>query len=127
MADGQRNAADKRQVEAAARSAKDERRLERDDSRAVLATVQGRRFVWRLLESAGVFKSVMAPDGVIQYQAGRQDFGHELMALVERADPEALFTMMREAQAERGKQRRTRTAVQTPSASEGEHDDADDV
>lgn len=127
MADGQRNAADKRQVEAAARAAKDEARLELNDLRGLLSTPQGRRTLWRLLERAGVFKSVMAPDGVIQYQAGKQDFGHELMALIERANPEALFTMMREAQAERSKQRRTRKAVQTPSASEGEHDDADDV
>lgn len=125
MAVGQGNAADRRQVEAASRRQKDARRQELEDVKVVLSSRPGRRFVWRLLEQARIFASVMAADGVIQYQAGRQDFGHELMALLEQADGEALFTMMREAREERVKQERSRTAEQTPSA--GGNDDAQDV
>ena len=116
MDQGQGNAADPRQVKAASRRQKDARRQELEDVRAVLASRPGRRFIWRLLERCKVFGSVMATDGVIQYQAGRQDFGHELMALLEESDGEALFTLMREARDERIKQERSRAADNTPSA-----------
>jgi hypothetical protein len=115
------NTADPKQVGARARRAKDAARRRHDDTKAVLSTPAGRRLIWYLLERAGVFESVMGPDGVIQYQAGRQDFGHEIMALVEASDPEAIFALMREARDERIKEQRTQQAEQTPAVKdEGE-------
>ena len=95
-----RNAADPEQVRRAARKEK-RRAIKREDViRAVLATPFGRAMLWSLLENAGVFRSIFNRDvATMGFNAGRQDFGHELMADLIDADPAGYELMEREARA----------------------------
>lgn len=66
------------------------------DLQAVLATPEGRRVIWSLLQRAGVFESIWENSAKIHYNAGQQDFGHALMADIVDAGEEFFFTMMTE-------------------------------
>jgi len=114
-----KNATSKRQVKFAERKAKEAALQALEDLREVLATEVGRRVVYRLLKSCSVFESIAAPLELIAYNAGRQDVGHYLMALIEQADDTAIFTMMQEATVAKRKDARERDAVHT------EKDDTD--
>lgn len=102
----QRNAADPQQVKHAARKARmaEERLL--DATRAVMDTVSGRIFVRGLLEKAGVYRSIWDPSAKIHYNAGRQDYGHELMALIVEADDLLFGQMEHEAREYRAREAR---------------------
>lgn len=93
-----RNAGDAAQVKAAKEAERfmaDERL---NDWRAVLATPEGRRVLWRVLEQCNTNKSVFAVDhGTISYRAGWQDAGHYVLAEIDDADPRAFFRMSEEA------------------------------
>lgn len=93
------NAADKSQVADAKRKEKLRRERELDDLRAVLALPEGRRLAWRILAHCNAFASIYDDGPRIRYNAGRQDVGHFLLDEINDAEPEALFTMMREATA----------------------------
>lgn len=112
------NAADPKQVERARRVTRDVRALELADLRAVLAEVEGRRTIWRFLTHCGVFESVFSTTVQVYANAGRQDVGHYLMAEIEAADPEALFTMMREHRQRQQRDNASAAAARTPSAQE---------
>jgi len=95
-----RNAADPRQVKFHERKQRERRRKELEDLKLLIASEPGRRLVWRLLEQCATFASVWDPSGSrMNYLAGRQDFGHFLMAELSEADDEAIYRMMREAKA----------------------------
>lgn len=117
-----RNAADPQQVQRGARLSS--RRRERDmaDLRAVLATLEGRRVFWRLLEHCKVFQSIWDPSSRLHYQAGVQDVGHYVMAEIGEADEEALFRMMREARGRANAEATENVAGRTPSADRGPQD-----
>lgn len=91
------NAADPAQVKQAGRRARSRRVQELVDLRAVLALPEGRRLLWRLLQHAGVFRSVWESSAKIHYNAGRQDFGHFIMVDVMEAQPEAYLQMQQES------------------------------
>lgn len=95
-----KNAASTKQVLSAAKREKLRRAEELADLSVVMGTVQGRRFIWRLLTHANVFSSVMR-DGVerVMYLAGRQDTGHFVMAEVLKAGEALYLQMQREAYA----------------------------
>lgn len=103
-----RNAGDISDVRRADRAAKRARDRELDVTRAVLATVEGREFLRNWLEALGVFRSIWRPNAEIHFLAGRQDVGHELMALLSEADEAAYLQMETEARA-----RRKRTDIET--------------
>jgi hypothetical protein len=77
----QRNAADPRQIAFADRKAKQAEELFLSSIAAVMESIEGRAMIWGLLERAGVYRSIWDPSAKIHYNAGRQDFGHELLAL----------------------------------------------
>lgn len=113
-----RNAADPQQVKRAARR---ERRAEDRQRRwvwTVMSSPEGRAFVWSLLERAGVFGSIYHPSSQIYYLAGRQDFGHELMAEVLAADEELYLRMEQEARERARFDARATEAGHTASAEE---------
>lgn len=70
----------------------------------VLASEQGRRLLWGLLGVCKTYGSIMETSSKIYYNAGRQDVGHMLLARITKANPEAYFQMMREAQARGAKE-----------------------
>ena len=92
-----RNAADREQVKDAARKAKWTREDELADVRAILATKEGRRFVWRYLTECSVFKTSFTGNSQTFFNEGERNVGLKLMADVNDADPEAYIAMLREA------------------------------
>lgn len=93
------NASDPQQVRFAVRKERQEQERYRAALAGVMRTVEGRALLWNLLERAGVFRSVWSPSAAIHYNAGRQDFGHELMAWMLEVDEEGYQQMEREARA----------------------------
>lgn len=95
------NAADEAQVADAKRRETIARTRELEDLRAILDTPAGRRFAWRLLEHCRAFASVRgATDAHTNYNAGRQDVGHFVLAEITEARPAALLQMMQDASKE---------------------------
>jgi hypothetical protein len=115
-----RNAADPQQVRFAERKEKERAGRFLDALAAILRTPAGRIVVWELLVRARIFGSIWDPSAKIHYNAGRQDFGHELLASCLDADDEAYQLMEREMRAwQRGQDRET-AAIQTPAAAQTE-------
>lgn len=92
-----RNAADPKEQAALERL---ERRREKRwlaNLGTVMSTPEGRAVVWELLGRAGVFRSIFnTHGGIINYNAGRQDFGHELIAELLKLGHEPYLAMERE-------------------------------
>jgi hypothetical protein len=114
----QRNAADPEQIRYAERKVKQAEDRFLDALRSVLATSAGRIVAWELLTRAGIYASIWDPSARIHYNAGRQDFGHELLAAFVRADENLYQLMEREQRAYQRGQDREVAAVQTRAASE---------
>lgn len=91
------NAADAQQVKEAGRKDRERRKRELEDLKSVLTSLEGRRFIWRLLGHCKVFESIWHPSAQIHHSAGKQDVGHFIMAEVVEADQEAFLRMMQEA------------------------------
>lgn len=88
-----KNAGDPRQVKTAELFEK--RRIERHRNAvaAVLGSLEGRIVFAQLIRRAGVYRSIWHPSSEIHYNAGRQDYGHELMAELVDVD-ENLYQLM---------------------------------
>lgn len=114
-----RNAADPDQVKRAERRERKLEELFRAALVATLATEAGRAVCWGLLERAGVYRSIWTPNAEIHYRAGRQDFGHELMALILAADEDLYLTMEREARSRKRKDNAETDAAHTPASDQG--------
>ena len=114
-----RNAADPDQVKHAARKERQREQRVGEDVRAVMGTLQGRRLMWELLSRAGIYRSVWDNSARIHYNAGRQDFGHELLGLLTEHDDEGYLLMEREARAVARNDGLEAAAVQTRSADGG--------
>jgi hypothetical protein len=106
------DASSRKQNEYAARVEKDRAELLRQSVQAVLGTHAGRLVFWELLERAGIYQSIWTPNAEIHYRAGRQDFGHELQALLVDANEELYEQMAREARARVKREERASAAVQ---------------
>lgn len=117
------NAADPRQVRHAERKveAREDEFLEALEQ--VLKTPGGRLVWWGLLERAGVYRSVWDASARIHYNAGRQDFGHELLGLAIDANEQGYLLMEAEAR-KRARDEAAETAgVQTRALADGEGGD----
>lgn len=91
------NAGDEAQVKAATAKAKRRRIRELDDLRAVLAIVEGRRLLWRLMQHCKVFESVFHDNSALMgHLTGRQDVGHFVMDEINKAQPDAFLGMMQD-------------------------------
>lgn len=101
MSDGRppvvRNAGNAREVRSAERLEKRRRERLLAVTKQVMSTAEGREFLRRQLEGLGIFHSIMATSAMIYYNAGRQDAGHELLALLVAADGDAYLLMEIEA------------------------------
>ena len=93
-----RNAADPEQV----RRAKDAVTFSHDDEvadlQAVLATMSGRRLLWRILGKSGFQRGSFSPDALtMAFQEGERNVALWLQAEIEGADSSAFLVMIREA------------------------------
>lgn len=90
------DAADKKQIKNAEQKEKIIRDQELSDIAKIGATVEGKRFFWRLLGRCRTFETIWENSARIHYNAGQQDLGHFLMAEIVEANKEILFQMMTE-------------------------------
>lgn len=72
--------------------------IERTDAKTVLSTPEGRRWVWALLESAGVWSSSFESDALgMAFTSGRREVGLEVMRRLQRMLPGEYNLMVVEA------------------------------
>lgn len=115
------NAADPAQVRRAGRKDRDDAEQRRVRLHAVMLTPLGRAAMWDLLELAGVFRSIYHASALIHYNAGRQDFGHELMAKLLEVDEDLYIVMEQEARQRKRRDQAALEAAHTPPATEAHH------
>lgn len=94
------NAASSKQVEASAKRIRNIEQQQKDDMRTILATPEGRRFLWRLLGHCRINQSVFEPNSKMAYNSGMQDVGHFVLGEIVSARAEAYLQMMQEHQKE---------------------------
>jgi len=68
-----------------------------DDVKFLLQSIQGRRFLGRLLDHCSVFSSIYHASALIHHNSGKQDVGHFIMGEIVKADDMAFIQMMKEA------------------------------
>jgi hypothetical protein len=115
-----KNAADPKQVKFAEQV--ERRRTERfaQALAAVMKTPEGRTVMAQLIRRAGVYMSIWDPSARIHYNAGRQDYGHELMADLVGIDEETYQIMEREEWNWNKQQERAIDAAHTSRAATSE-------
>jgi hypothetical protein len=74
--------ANEAELEAAALDERVARDREISDIRALMSTVPGRRFMWRLLDKAGIYKSSMTGNSQTFFLEGQRNIGLFLLAQV---------------------------------------------
>ena len=74
------------------------RHLEVEDFKWLMANKQGRRFVWRLLDKAGVFRSTFRNDNEMVFLEGMRNMGLMLIAEIHEICPEKYHLMLKEQQ-----------------------------
>jgi hypothetical protein len=112
----QRNAANEKQVRYADRKTTEREARFHDSLAAVLETREGRIVIWELLTRAGIYRSIWDPSARIHYNAGRQDYGHELLEAAIEAHEDGYLLMEREQRAWARADDKEAAAVQTPAA-----------
>lgn len=91
-----RNAASKKQVDLAGGRERSLRERELNEMRVILASPEGRRFLWRLMGRCRVFNSIYEQSSRIYFNSGQQDIGFYLLAEIDQADPEMFLKMRHE-------------------------------
>jgi hypothetical protein len=91
------NAGDEEQVKTRKRKDEQIRDREMHDMRMVMSTVEGRRFVWRLLERAGVFRTSFTGNSTTFFNEGQRNMGLIVLADVHEACAEQYIVMMNES------------------------------
>lgn len=67
------------------------------DLRWLMEQKRGRRVVWRILEEAGIYRSVFHTSGsVMAFNEGQRNAGLRLLDQVMRAAPQQYMTMLEE-------------------------------
>lgn len=120
------NAADQRQVKTAGKRERLHRKRELADLAAVLATKPGRRFIWKILEQAGVFRVSFRygePETTV-FNEGRRSMGLWLMADIHELDPLLYVTMAKEASEDEQTQEPEPATDTKPTTDEEERDHA---
>lgn len=84
----------RREEQARTRSAREQ---QIEDVKWLLKHGQGRRFIWRLLEKAGIYRSTFTGDAAqAAFLEGVRSVGLMVIADVLEADPDAYTTMLKE-------------------------------
>ena len=76
------------------------RQTELDDIAKIMKNRAGRRFMWRMLEQAGIFQPTFSPDAlVMSFQEGKRNQGLMLFLDIMTVDPNGYTLMANEAKA----------------------------
>lgn len=92
------NAADADQVKGRRKQEKLTQVQHDNDTRAVMSTREGRRYVWGLLGDAGVYRTSFTGNATTYFNEGKRDIGLRVLADITRACPEQYLVMQSEAQ-----------------------------
>jgi hypothetical protein len=98
---------------------------EQDDTKAVMATPEGRRFIWKILGDCGTFRVPFvagAPD-VTAFNAGAQNFGLSLLGQIMTVVPESFLTMQKEAMNDEQARKTTDSDTRRGDSDDGRIDD----
>ena len=95
-----RNAADPQQVKRARRREKDRAKREQSDLRWVLSDPRGRRFLWKLLGDAGIFRTSFTGNSETFFREGARNLGLQVFTAIHESAPGLYLEMAQEAQAE---------------------------
>lgn len=74
------------------------RQTEVEDFKWLMGNKQGRRYVWRLLEQAGVFRSTFRLDNEMAFLEGMRNMGITIIADIHEICPEKYQLMIKEQQ-----------------------------
>lgn len=92
-----RNAADESQVRGAEVKKKLRDDAEDADLKYILASDQGRRLLWKLLETCGIFKSSFTGSSETFFLEGQRNIGLKILADIMRVDPESYLRMYKQS------------------------------
>ena len=73
-----------------------EERTEVEDLKYVMSNKRGRRFVWRLLDRAGIYRSSFTGNSTTFFNEGQRNIGLMLVAEIHDACPEQYTLMVKE-------------------------------
>jgi len=97
-----KNAADKEQVKSARKKETSRRDNELLDVEHMLASFNGRRFMWRFLQMCGMFETSFSQStNQTFFNEGQRNIGLKLMSDINEANPDAYMTMMKESKGEK--------------------------
>jgi hypothetical protein len=105
-----------------AEAAGEKARLEADqaaaDLKAVMADPAGRRFVWRLLELAGIYRASFAGESThaTAFNEGQRSGGLRMLSEIFSACPGSYELMVKEANERRTKQHRSEPGTDQPAS-----------
>ncbi len=118
------NAGSQRDVRKAKQKERRKRESELNDLRSVMDTRQGRRFIWRYLSDAGVFRQsfVFGQADATSFNEGRRSLGLALLADIHELDPAVYLTMATEARNEERREQKEAEAQQRQPVTEETED-----
>jgi hypothetical protein len=90
-----KNAADENQIKIDREKNKFKQDTEDNDLKFLLASDQGRRFIWNMLEKCGVFKSSFTGSSETFFLEGQRNIGLKLMSDIMRVDPDSYLKMIK--------------------------------
>jgi hypothetical protein len=86
------------------------RREELDDVKSVMGMAGGRRFIWRILEQAGIFGSLFSSDPLLMAaKEGQRNLGLMVFTDIIEACPEKYLTMVKGVQEREGRKHEKQT------------------
>lgn len=114
MGDQEHDPLDTRAQEQAQASEAERKRLRQvqsdADFRWLMAQKPGRRFVWDLLGTTGMFRNAFTGDSRTFFRCGEQNIGQQLMARIHELCPERYNEMVKEQQRDDGRSERNRAS-----------------
>jgi len=67
------------------------------DLRFLLSTDQGRRYIWRVLEVCGIYKSSFTGSSETFFLEGQRNVGLKLLSDIMRVDPDSYIKMYKQS------------------------------
>ena len=87
---------EEREHDRQSRRAKLAANLEADDFKWIMSNKRGRRFVWRLLDKAGVYRSSFTGNSETFFREGQRNLGLQILGLIHAHTPELYHVMLKE-------------------------------
>lgn len=91
------NVADKSKVDKAKLKDKFKVRQRDEDLKTILNLREGRRYLWGILEEAGVFTSSFTGNSHTFFNEGKRDMGLRVLSHITESNPDAFLKMMVES------------------------------